>query len=88
MITLKTTQMESYMNFIEGKNCFVCNTSENVTGIGLRIEDITYFGPACLDKHCRRQAIKNVGGVTTTARDEGKIIETHFHAINGNENLI
>ena len=72
------SKVQEYADFSNGKNCFVCDSSSNVRSMAIRLEDEHFVGPVCDQKVCRRDARMNVGNVSSTAKDDGKLLETHF----------
>jgi len=72
------SKLHQYADFSNGKQCFVCNSSANVSSIGLQLEDKSYVGPVCQNKLCRSKAHKDAAGVSTAALSASKLLQTHF----------
>jgi hypothetical protein len=77
--TCKMSKVQQYADYSNGKNCFVCDSSDNVRSMAVYSDDVSYVGPVCQIKTCRRDARDNVGGVVDAAKTADKLMETHFH---------
>jgi len=72
------SNVQSYANFSDGKNCLVCNSSANVSSMAVRLNDLSYVGPVCNGKACRYSMKKDTNGVATAALGDSKLLQTHF----------